>query len=52
MLLQLFLSSDASFAEHGIVEGELKWKPGEKPPNPIRKTREENRKTTKNILAL
>ena len=27
------------------------WKPGEKPPNPMRKTREENRGTTKNILA-
>ena len=45
-LLQLPPFSDASSAEHGIVERELEWV-----PNPMRETGEENRETTKNILA-
>ena len=48
-LLQLPLSSDASSAECGIVEG--KWEPGEKPPNLMRETKEENQGTNENILA-
>ena len=48
-LLQLPLSLDVSSVECGIVEG--KWEPGKKPPNLMRETGEENRKTTKNILA-
>ena len=48
-LLQLLPSSDTSSAERKIVERE--WEPGEKPPNPMRKTEEENQKINKNILA-
>ena len=48
-LLQLPPSSDASSVERGIVEG--RWGPGEKPPNLMRETGEENRGTTENILA-
>ena len=47
-LLQLPPFSDSSLGERGIVE--KKWKSGEKPPNPMRKTEEDNRETTKNIL--
>ena len=50
-LLQLPLSSDASSAEHGIVERELEWEPGEKLPNQWWETEEENRGTNENILA-
>ena len=49
-LLQLPLPSDASSVERGIVEE--KWEPSKKPPNPMRETGEENRQTTRNILAL
>ena len=49
-LLQLPLSLDANSVEQEIVEG--KWEPGKKPPNPIKKTEKENRKTIENILAL
>ena len=50
-LLQLLLSSDASFAERKIVEGELEWELGEKLSNPMRETKEENRGINENILA-
>ena len=45
---------DANSAERGIywketlkrtLNGNLEWEPGEKLPNPMRKTGEENRKT-------
>ena len=32
------------------LDGNLEWEPGEKPPNPIRETEEENREINKNIL--
>ena len=41
---------DASFVEHEIVK--KKWELGEKPPNPMKETGEENRKIIENILAL
>ena len=50
-LLQLPPSSDASSADCGIAEGELEGEPGEKPPNPMKETGEENWETTENILA-
>ena len=34
------------------LNGNLGWEPSEKPPNLMRETGEENRETTKNILAL
>ena len=37
--------------EMGSLNGNLEWKPSEKPPNPMRETGEENRKTAENILA-
>ena len=49
-LLQLPLSLDTSSVEREIVEKE--GKPSEKPPKPIKKTKEENQETTENILAL
>ena len=33
------------------LNGNLEWEPGEKPPNPMRETGEENWETTENILA-
>ena len=48
MLLQLSLSSDASSIERRIVEG--RWKPGKKLHNPMKRTGEENRETSENIL--
>ena len=48
-LLQLPPSSDVSSVERGIVEE--KWEPDKKPPNLMKETEEENRKTTENILA-
>ena len=49
MLLQLPLSSNASSAKREIVNG--KWKPGEKPFNPMKETKEEKRGINKNVLA-
>ena len=51
MLLQS-LFFDVRSADHGIVKKVLEWEPGEKPLNPMKKTKKENRETTKNILAL
>ena len=48
-LLPLPPSSDANSVERGIVKRKLE--PGKKPPNPMRKTGEENRETSENILA-
>ena len=48
-LLQLPPFLDASSVKRGIIKE--KWKPSKKPPNPMRETEEENRETTKNILA-
>ena len=31
------------------LNGNLKWEPGEKPPNPMRETGKENQETTENI---
>ena len=52
MLLELPFSSDVSFVKRGIIERELKWEPGEKPPNLMRKTGKKNQRTNENILAL
>ena len=41
-----------SFTKQGVVEEELEWELDEKPPNPMKETEKENRKTNENILAL
>lgn len=48
-LLQLTFFSNTNSIERGMIE--KKEKPGKKPLNLIRKTGEENRETTENILA-
>ena len=48
-LLQLLSSLDVSSVERRIVKE--KWKPGKKPPNPIKEIGEENQETNENILA-
>ena len=53
MILQLLFFFNTSSVKRGscLLGNNIEWEPSEKPPNLMRKTKDENRGTNENILA-